>query len=153
MRILKLPSFYQDGLGTVCKHRESTLTNGCCCFPETHSASFTASAVPPHGSVFIRLTPGVVSGAGVRHCAETQPPCSTITGKKKTTTDVSRPYLLHVEMINLPRQARDKHTRKALKTWLFLGHARPSQPGAITTYASRSISSCRRCGSTARQGR
>ena len=49
----------------------------------THSGSFTAKAVAPHASVFLRLEPEVVSGPGVRHCAETQPPCSVITAGRE----------------------------------------------------------------------
>eukprot|EP01051_Picozoa_sp_SAG22_P036032 SAG22_NODE_17240_length_309_cov_0.514286_1_plen_86_part_01 len=36
-----------------------------------------------NGSVFVRLKPAVTSGPGVRHCAETQPPCSLITSGRE----------------------------------------------------------------------
>ena len=49
----------------------------------THSEHFTAKSVPPHGSVFVRLEPAATSGPGVRHCAETQPPCSFITSGRE----------------------------------------------------------------------
>jgi hypothetical protein len=49
----------------------------------TNNNQFTAKSVPPHGSVFVRLKPAVTSGPGVRHCAETQPPCSLITSGRE----------------------------------------------------------------------
>ena len=50
-----------------------TFTNG----------TFTAHGVEPHASAFVKLTPSLVSGRGVRHCAETSPPCSVITAGRE----------------------------------------------------------------------